>query len=70
MAESSFSWFKMFSFFGALILAVLCFIMLGFGISNVVNGESIYGGACIVAGLLAGGVAVWVYKNYQKKGNK
>ena len=70
MAESSFSWFKMLSFFGALALVVLCFVMLGFGISNVVNGESIYGGACIVAGLLSGGLAVWVYKNYQKKGNK
>ena len=69
MAESSFSWFKMLSFFGALALVVLCFVMLGFGISNVVSGETVYGVACICAGLLSAGVATWVYKNYQKKGN-
>ncbi len=67
MAECDFSWFKMFSFFGTLILVVLCFIMLGFGISNMVNGETIYGGACIIAGLLSGGIAWKMYQNYQKK---
>ena len=69
MAESDFSWFKMFSFFGALILVVLCFIMLGFGVSNVVSNETAYGVGCIAAGLVCGCVAAWIYKNYQKKGN-
>ena len=70
MAESDFSWFKIASFFGALVLVVLCFVMLGFGITNILDGEKIYGGACIVAGLLSGGLAWKVYSNYQKKGNK
>ena len=69
MAECDFSWFKIASFFGALVLVVLCFIMLGFGIQNMVSGENIYGGACIVAGLLSGGLAWWAYNNYQKKEN-
>lgn len=67
MANSDFSWFKIASFFGALVLVVLCFIMLGFGIGNVVEGETIYGGACIFAGILVGGLAVLVYNNYQRK---
>ena len=70
MAESDFSWFKIASFFGALVLVVLFFVMLGFGITNIIDGEKIYGGACIVDGLLSGGLAWWVYQNYQKKGNK
>lgn len=70
MAECNFSWFKILSFFGVAILVVLCFIMLGFGISNIVDGETAYGVACICTGLLSAGVAAWVYNNYQKKGNK
>lgn len=70
MAECDFSWFKILSFFGVAILVVLCFIMFGFGISNIISGETAYGVACILAGVLSAGVATWVYKNYQKKGNK
>ena len=70
MAECDFSWFKILSFFGAAILVLLCFVMFGFGISNIIGGETVYGAACILAGVLSAGVAAWVYKNYQKKGNK
>ena len=67
MAECDFSWFKVLSFFGATALAVLCFVMLGFGISNITSGEAAYGVACILAGALSACVAVWTYRNYQKK---
>ena len=66
MAQCDFSWFKLGSFYGALLLVVLCFVMLGFGINNVVNGETIYGIACIAAVVLSAGIALWLYKNYQK----
>lgn len=70
MAVSEFSWFKIGSFVGATILAVMCFILLGFGINTIVSGEAFYGVACIVAGLLSAGCAVVVYKNYQNKTRK
>ena len=70
MAECDFSWFKIFSFFGVAILVLLCFVMFGFGIRNITSGETVYGAAFILAGVLSAGVAAWVYKNYQKKGNK
>lgn len=70
MAECDFSWFKILSFFGAAILVLLCFVMFGFGISNIIGGETVYGAACILAGVLSAGVAALVYRNYQKKGNK
>lgn len=69
MAECDFSWFKIGSFFGALALAIMCFILLSFGITTIVGGSAFYGVACIVAGIVFGGAAVWVYKNYQKLGN-
>ena len=67
MAQCDFSWFKIGTFFGALLLVVLLFVMLGFGISNIVNGEKFYGCACISAGIICGSIAVWLYKNYQKR---
>ena len=69
MAECDFSWFKICSFFGALVLVFLCFMLLGFGISNMVDGEAAYGVACVIAGIICGGAAVKVYINYQKKRN-
>ena len=69
MAESEFSWLKVASFVGALILIIVCMVMLGLGINMISGGNAFQGGACVVAGLLSGGLAVWVYKNYQKKGS-
>lgn len=67
MAESEFSWLKFASFFGAMLLVVVCFILLGFGISTTGSGSAFYGITCIVAAVISGAAAVFVYKNYQKK---
>lgn len=67
MAESDFSWLKLASFFGATLLVVVCFIMLGFGISTIGSGSAFYGITCIVAAVISGAAAVFVYRNYQKK---
>ena len=70
MAECNFSLFKIGSFFGAGVLAILCFMLLGFGITNIVDGETVYGIACILGGILSGAFVGMIYKNYQKKGNE
>lgn len=67
MAESEFSWLKTTSFLGATFLVVVCFIMLGFGISTINSGSAFYGITCIVASVISGWCAVLVYKSYQKK---
>lgn len=70
MAECDFSWFKIASFFGAAVLAVLAFILIGSGINQILGGSAAYGVASIIGGCLSGAVACWVYKKYQRKGNK
>ena len=70
MAECNFSWFKIGSFFGTGLLAILCFMLLGFGMTNMMDGETVYGIACILGGVLSGAFAAMVYKNYQKKEDK
>ena len=67
MAESDFSWFKLLSFFGVGILALPCFVVIAGGITLITSGNAFNGVACILAGLLCGAFAVWVYRNYQKK---
>lgn len=67
MAESDFSWFKLASFFGVAILMFACFVVIAGGITLCTKGEPFNGGFTIVAGLLLGAGAVWVYRNYQKK---
>ena len=67
MAESNFSWFKAASFTGAVVLAVICFVVIAAGINLISNEQDFPGIMCILAGLLSGGRAVMVYKNYQKK---
>lgn len=69
MAEATFSWFKLASFIGALVLAVLTFLLIGGGIYQIIGGQIVYGVACIAGGILSGIVAIGVYNNYQK-GNK
>ena len=67
MAESDFSWLKIASFLGALVLIVMTFITLANGIRLVTSGSVFEG----IVNMLGGGVClagfVWVYKNYQKK---
>lgn len=67
MAEAKFSWLKVASFLGALVLAITCLVMLGLGFNMVKAGCSFQGCMCVIAGILSGAVAVYVYKNYQKK---
>ena len=67
MAESDFSWFKLLSFFGAAVLAFACFVVIAGGITLITKGEAFNGVFTIIAGLVLGAGAVWVYRNYQKK---
>lgn len=67
MAESDFSWFKLASFFGAGLLAILCFVTIAGGITLIVGGNAFHGAVVIIAGIICGGLAVLVYRNYQKK---
>lgn len=70
MAESEFSWLKMASFFGAAILIVVCFVMLGFGISAICADDAFHGIISVFAALVCGAGAVIVYKHYQKKSDE
>ena len=67
MAECNFSWFKVASFVGAVVLAVICLVVIAAGISLIKNEQDFPGLMCVIAGLISGGCAVMVYKNYQKK---
>lgn len=67
MATSDFSWFKILSFFGVGLLTFACFVVIAGGITLCTKGEPFNGAFTIVAGLLLGAAAVWVYRNYQKK---
>ena len=67
MAEANFSWFKLASFVGALVLVVLAFATIAGGISLIGDGNTFRGVACIISGVLSGAGAVMVYKNYQRK---
>lgn len=66
MAESDFSWFKLASFAGAAILMFACFVVIAGGINLIVGGNAFNGVFTIIAGLVLGAGAVWVYRNYQK----
>ncbi len=67
MAESDFSWFKLASFFGAAVLAVLTLVMVAFGIQTIYDGSVFYGIVAVLGGLICAAVAMSVYQNYQKK---
>lgn len=70
MAEATFSWFKLASFIGALVLAILTFLLVGGGVYQIIGGMTTYGVACIAGGILSGIAAVGVYNNYQQKTGK
>lgn len=67
MAESDFSWLKIASFIGALVLIVLTFITVSNGISLMVNGSVFQGVVNILGGAVCLVGFILVYKNYQKK---
>lgn len=67
MAESDFSWLKIASFIGALVLIVLTFITVANGISLITNGSVFEGIVNILGGAVCLVGFILVYKNYQKK---
>jgi hypothetical protein len=67
MAVSEFSWLKIASFIGALLLVVVCIITLATGISILSEGNVFRGVICTISALINGCGAVLVYKNYQEK---
>lgn len=64
---SKFSWFKILSFFGALLLVFMCFVVIAGGITLIVDGNAFNGVFTIIAGILCGAGAWAVYRNYQKQ---
>lgn len=67
MAESDFSWLKIASFIGALVLAVLAFVAIASGINFIISGNALYGVCSVIAGALCGFGAYLVYQHYQNK---
>jgi hypothetical protein len=70
MAESKFSWLKVASFIGALVLVILAIVTIANGIMTTVGGDALHGVFSIAGGLVCGACAVWAYKNYQKKSDE
>ena len=70
MAEATFSWFKLASFLGALVLVVLAIVVISLGVNLITDGKVFYGVSSIASGVVCAINAVMVYKNYQKKSNK
>jgi hypothetical protein len=70
MAESDFSWLKMASFFGALVLVILAIVTIANGILLITGGDVMRGVASIVGGLVCAAGAVIVYLNYQRKSDE
>lgn len=67
MAESDFSWLKIASFFGVLVLFVLAIVVVASGCNQIAAHKTFYGVASILAGLVCVVNAVLIYKNYQEK---
>lgn len=70
MAESDFSWLKITSFVGALILVVLAIVSISSGINIITTGNTFYGVSSVFGGIVCIIGAILVYKNYQKKSLK
>lgn len=66
MAESEFTWTKLVSFLGTLVLIVLAFAAIGSGIMMWTDGCAFRGIASILGGLVCGAGAVALYLNYQR----
>lgn len=70
MAESDFSWLKIASFVGVLILVVLAIVSISSGINMITTGNTFYGVSSVFGGIVCIIGAILVYKNYQKKSLK
>lgn len=66
-SESDFSWFKIISFFGAGLAALLAFA--SFGSCGILfrMGNGFYGFCSVISACAWIGVTIFLYKNYQKK---
>lgn len=68
MAEATFTWKKVASFVGALVLVVIAYLTISLGIQTIVDGgEKLYGVASIIGGTVCVIDAILIYLNYQKK---
>ena len=67
MAESEFSWLKIASFFGAVLLVLVAIVTVASGIQLIVDDKATNGVFTIISGVISGYCAYLVYKNYQKK---
>ena len=65
--ESDFSWFKIISFFGTGLAALLAFVNFGSGGILFKSGNGFNGFCTIISACAWVGVAIFLYKNYQKK---
>ena len=66
MAVSDFSWLKLASFIGALLLAVLFIASVAFGIQSLHDGEAAHGTVFLADALLSAAGAWQVYHHYHK----
>lgn len=67
MAESTFSWLKLASFIGAVVLVILAFALIAGGVYQIVGCDSFHGVAGILGGLISVVVAWSLYEYYQRK---
>ena len=67
MAAAQFSWFKLASFLGALVLVVLAIVVISLGINLITDGKVFYGVSSIASGVVSAVNAVLVYNNFQRK---
>lgn len=66
MAESAFSWLKVASFIGALVLVLTAVMVFAGGIYLIGDGHAVNGVACFIGSVVCAACAVFVYRNYQK----
>ena len=67
MAEATFTWKKLASFVGALVLVVLAIVVISLGVNLFADGKEFYGVSSIASGVVCAVNAAMVYLNYQKK---
>ena len=67
MAEATFTWRKLASFVGALVLVVLAIVVISLGVNLFADGKEFYGASSIASGAVCAVNAALVYLNYQKK---
>ena len=67
MAEATFTWRKLASFVGALVLVVIAIVVISLGVNLITEGKEFFGISSIASGLVCVVDAALVYLNYQKR---